>query len=292
MKWGKVRNVTIYTLIENTARHSTELYGQHGISFLLDIKTANTKKRILFDTGQDAKPILHNMNEMNLNSQNIDMIFLSHCHYDHTGGLVGMLKAIDKDNVPIIAHPTIFRQHFYLKPSLKEKGITAENSREKIENQGGKLFLTKAPFSLLEGVISTGEITNRTKFEPVNMDVYTIKNDELKKDKIQDDMSLILRFPNKIVILAGCSHAGIVGITKKAQMLFEKNNIYAVIGGFHLLNASNKRITKTTDALQDMGVEKIYTGHCTGLKAQAEFMKKWGQDFEQLQAGKVIQIIS
>jgi 7,8-dihydropterin-6-yl-methyl-4-(beta-D-ribofuranosyl)aminobenzene 5'-phosphate synthase len=87
----KVDGLTIYTLLEDYAGYETTFYGQHGVYFLLDVVTGNMRRRILFDAGQSGKPILYNMEKMGLNPKEIDMIFLSHCHYDHSGGLVEIL---------------------------------------------------------------------------------------------------------------------------------------------------------------------------------------------------------
>ncbi|MEA1964365.1 MAG: MBL fold metallo-hydrolase, partial [Candidatus Aerophobetes bacterium] len=107
---GKAESVKIYTLLEDYAGYETSFYAQHGISFLIDVKNKSLSKRILFDVGQSATPILHNMELLGINPNTIDMIFLSHCHYDHTGGLVEILKSV-KEGVPIVAHPDIFRPH-------------------------------------------------------------------------------------------------------------------------------------------------------------------------------------
>jgi len=37
-----------------------------------------------------------------------------------------------------------------------------------------------------------------------------------------------------------------------------------------------------------MNVQKIFTGHCTGLKAECAFQKVWKDKFEKLYSGKTI----
>ncbi|RLF32331.1 MAG: MBL fold metallo-hydrolase [Thermoplasmata archaeon] len=292
MEFGTAKKAKIYTLLEDYAGYNTSFYAQHGLSFLIEVELEEMKKRVLFDTGQSADPVLHNMKLLGLDPKTIDMIFLSHCHYDHTKGLVGILKEIGKKDISIVAHPTIFRPHVVLAPYLKPIGMIEENTKKGVEKYGGKFFLTKAPFPLVNGIISTGEIDVRENFEKeVETKLYTIKEVEICKDKMVDDMSLILKLDNGIVVISGCSHAGIVSITKKAVEITGESNIKAIIGGFHLIDARKERIDETIKKLSEMNVEKIYTGHCTGFLAECEFKKIWKDNFEKLHSGKIIEFL-
>ncbi|MCD6467298.1 MAG: MBL fold metallo-hydrolase [Methanomicrobia archaeon] len=288
MDIGKADRVSIYTIIEDYAGYDTPFYAQHGICFLLEIVSKEIKKRILFDTGQSAEPVLYNMKILGIDPKTIDMIFLSHCHYDHTQGLVGILKEIKKTDILIVAHPEIFRSNFVLSPSKRQIGMLEENTRENIEKNGGKLVLASDPFQLMNGVLSTGEIRNRIEFEEESTEFYTLKNQKVCKDNMSDDMSLIIRLSGGIVVVSGCSHAGIVSITSKARKLTRNSEIKAIIGGFHLIDAEEEKIDRTISELKRMNVQKIFTGHCTGLKAECAFQKVWKDKFEKLYSGKII----
>ena len=88
--------------------------------------------------------------------------------------------------------------------------------------------------------------------------------------------------------MVGCSHPGIISMVRKAIEISGVDEIYAIIGGFHLIDADSNRINKTIEALKKYNPKKIYAGHCTGLKAEAMFMTDFGDVFEKLYAGKVI----
>jgi 7,8-dihydropterin-6-yl-methyl-4-(beta-D-ribofuranosyl)aminobenzene 5'-phosphate synthase len=285
---SKVDQVSLFVLAEDHAGYDSLFWAQFGTSFLLSCKTNNVKKNILFDAAISAEPILHNMNLLGLDpKKDIDMIAISHCHFDHTAGLVGMLKEIGKQNIPIIAHPGIFRTVVEMESYIWSIGLTSENSRIRIEEEGGKWLLTKEPVKLVPGVMTSGEI-ERNFEKKVTLDSYNLENGSLVRDEILDDTSLYLNTNEGLVVVSSCSHAGIVNIVKQGIKLTGKERVKAVIGGFHLIDADEERIKRTVNALKDLGVEKIYTGHCTGLKAEAVFLDSFGDKFEELYSGKVL----
>jgi 7,8-dihydropterin-6-yl-methyl-4-(beta-D-ribofuranosyl)aminobenzene 5'-phosphate synthase len=88
-----------------------------------------------------------------------------------------------------------------------------------------------------------------------------------------------------LVIITGCSHAGIVNIVKQSIELFEEKRICGIIGGFHLLSATDERVQKTVEALSQHNPQWISAGHCTGFKAQVALFRKFGERFKPLQTG-------
>ncbi|WP_457750448.1 MBL fold metallo-hydrolase [Thermococcus sp.] len=271
----------IYVLVEDYSGYESPFLAQHGISLLIE----KDGKRVLFDTGQSAEPLLHNMKLLGINPSSIDYVFLSHCHYDHTGGLLGILQAIGR-RIPVIAHPTIFRRHFIVEPYLREVGVPFR--KEEIEELAD-LYLVDEPLRILEGVYSTGEIREREEFERGELGVYTIQNGKRVKDELMDDMSLAIKTWMGLVVVSGCSHAGIVGIVKRAMRITGETRVRAVVGGFHLIEATEERIGRTVREFQRLGVEEVYTGHCTGLDAEAAFLKAYGERFHKLHSGMVME---
>lgn len=299
MNFGYVESLKIYVLSEDYTGYDSLFWASFGLSLLLHIRTNQGEKIILFDTASDAEPVLHNMKLLGISPKQIDIIFLSHSHFDHTGGLAGILKKIKRQDIPIIAHPDIFDTSITSKPYLEpyrsriylNQGLQSNNSKEKIEELGGKWYLVKDPIQLMIGVKTTGEIKKdeREEYERnKKLDLLVLKNGKLSPSIVTDDVSLLINTCQGLVIITGCAHAGIVSITKKAIKVTGISKIFAIVGGFHLLNSSNKIIDKTIDDLNDFGVKKIYSGHCTGFEAEYKMRKKFSNSFERLHCGKVI----
>lgn len=290
---GQVDSLQITVLVDDYAGYETSFLAQHGISILLDVKSGETEKRILMDVGQSSVPILHNMGILDINPASIDMVFLSHCHYDHTKGLVEILRSIGKEWLPIVAHPTIFRPNFVLKPYLRHIGVTGENREDQVKQNGGCPVLIKEPFELLPGVVSSGEVERTTDFEMSSLGACNVENGKLQRDQMQDDMSLIVNIRNTgLVIVTGCAHAGIVNIIRHSIKLTRVQRIEGVIGGLHLIDAGAERIEKTAQALAEIGPGWVLAGHCTGFAASNRISTTLGDRFGLLHAGMTITIHS
>jgi len=283
--------VRIYVLADDYAGYNSPFLAQHGLSLLLSIESSNSKKlNILYDTGTYSKPILFNMKLLKIKPSVIDLVVLSHCHYDHTGGLAGLLEKIGKDSVLVIAHPDIFRPHLVLDPMIRHVGVPEKCRREIIEKLGGRIMLIKEPFKLGPGIYYSGEIEVTIEYEKADTRFYTILNGRLVKDYVRDEVSIAISTNKGLVIITGCSHPGIISIINHFQKVTKMNEIRTIIGGLHLINASDEKINKVLKDLDKLNVKELYLGHCTGLKAEARFMEVYGDKFKKLHSGMIIEL--
>lgn len=283
---GELNSLKITVLTEDSVLYESHYLGQHGVSFLLEGAKGSDVMRILVDVGQNSQALLSNMKLMNISPSIIDAIVLTHCHYDHTQGAAKMLKEIGRRDIQVIAHRDIFRLNFVTEPYLRHVGIMPGDSREEIEKAGGSLLLTKDPVKLMSGITTTGEVKRQTDFEEVGIALKTIEGGEVVDDQMLDDISVVANVNGKgLVIVTGCSHAGIVNIAKHAMELTGCEKIEGIIGGLHLVDASDVRIKRASEELAKLNPKWICVGHCTGFKAQVELYLTFRERFSPLQTG-------
>ena len=288
---GELNSLKITVLTEDSVLYESHYLGQHGVSFLLEGAKGSDVMRILVDVGQNSQALLSNMKLMNISPSIIDAIVLTHCHYDHTQGVAKMLKEIGRRDIQVIAHRDIFRLNFVTEPYLRHVGIMPGDSREEIEKAGGSLLLTKDPVKLMSGITTTGEVKRQTDFEQVGIALKTIEGGEVVDDQMLDDISVVANVNGKgLVIVTGCSHAGIVNIARHAMELTGCEKIEGIIGGLHLVDASDVRIKRTSEELAKLNPKWICVGHCTGFKAQVELYLAFGERFSPLQTGMQFEI--
>jgi 7,8-dihydropterin-6-yl-methyl-4-(beta-D-ribofuranosyl)aminobenzene 5'-phosphate synthase len=276
----------ITILAEDSVLYESPYLGQHGVSFLVEGISGKEKKNILIDVGQNSEALLHNMKIMGIPPSIIDTVVLTHCHYDHTQGITNMVRHIGKKDLPVIAHTDIFRLHFLTEPYHRLVGIMPGDSRDEIEKVGGKISLGKKPVTLMQGIMTTGEVPRRNDFEKVGIALKTIENRNIVDDVMLDDISLIANVKDSgLVIITGCSHAGIINIVNYAKEIAGVSDIEAVIGGLHLVDAADDVISRTVKELDALNVSWISAGHCTGFKAQATMYGTFGDRFSPLHTG-------
>ncbi len=286
--YGYLDQLKVVVLIENSTSFRSPLLGVHGISYFVEARKDSTVMRLLIDVGQNPDALLYNARILGIDLASVNAIVLTHCHYDHTQGLVTILRAIGKKRIPVIAHKDIFRPNFSVEPYLRYTGMSYEDSAEKIAENGGVLLLSRDPVQIMPGLITSGEIPRYFEFEREPTSFRTITSDgRFVEDYMEDEIAVIANVRNEgLVILTGCSHPGICNIIRRAIELTEVKKIKAVIGGFHLMNASEERIKRTVECLAQYDIDLIAAGHCTGFKAQVELYLKFKDKFMTLHAGE------
>jgi len=284
-----MNEVNFSVLFEDSLTASGKARGlkaKHGLSILVEI--SKPEVRIMMDTGQSPRILLSNMELLDVSLEKIDAVLVSHGHYDHTGGLLGILKGLKRD-APIIAHPDIFNPKFKLSPNLKYIGSSFTPSE--LRSYGGVLLSARNSVRIADGVVATGEIERVTPYEKPQ-GFWTVDNERFKEDTMRDDQALVLDLEHRgLVVVSGCAHAGIINTIKYSQKSMGVKHVHAVIGGFHLKDSKEEIVRKTIDDLTDIDPDFVYPCHCTGSKPIRDLTERFKQRCKPLTTGDRFKVL-
>jgi 7,8-dihydropterin-6-yl-methyl-4-(beta-D-ribofuranosyl)aminobenzene 5'-phosphate synthase len=246
------------------------LIAEHGFAALVTVTDAKTSESLLFDAGLSKNGLTHNMDVLEVRPRELHTIVLSHGHADHTQGLMGMIERLGKRRMPLLLHPDAFLERKLVFPDGHEIRLPPPDPRV-LSHEGIEVLEERGPSYLVgNSVLVTGQIHRSTPFEKGFPIHYARVADQWQQDAlIHDDQAVVVHVKGKgLVILTGCGHAGAVNTIRHAQHLTGIQQVYAVIGGFHLTGAYFEPIiTPTIAALKDINPALIVPAHCTGWKA-------------------------
>jgi 7,8-dihydropterin-6-yl-methyl-4-(beta-D-ribofuranosyl)aminobenzene 5'-phosphate synthase len=258
------------------------LLAEHGLCLLVKVKQGAEKHTIMLDTGYNSMSVLHNMDILAVDPNELEAIVLSHSHMDHTGALHAILGKISKP-IPLVVHPDAFLYPRFLEEKDgSKKRFPRTLVRNDFEQRNVKIHESKAPTPILDGaILVTGEVERTTDFEKGVPNALIERDGNLEPDPIKDDQSLVINLKDKgLVIITGCSHAGIINTILYAKKLTGIEKVYAVLGGFHLSGAFFEKILeRTIDELNALSPAVIVPMHCTGRKAMEMFSQEFPSSF-------------
>ncbi len=261
--------VRITTLSENTAG-MPGVIAEWGLSILAETDDL----KILMDTGLSIS-VPHNAPRLGVDLATVDKIVLSHGHYDHTGGLWEVLAKTGK--VEIIAHPDIFAAK-YARYGEQARYVGIPFSREALEALA-TLTLSREPVWITEDIVTTGEIPMITEYEEIDPPLRVKEGQELVPDPLRDDRALIIKTDDGLVVITGCAHRGIINTLYHARELTGVEQVHTVVGGTHLIFASEERVLLSAAALREFGVRRLGVSHCTGMPAAMMLAQEFGDIF-------------
>ncbi|KAG0223120.1 hypothetical protein BGW42_006095 [Actinomortierella wolfii] len=273
----------------------------HGLSVQCIGVKDGKEHRILFDTGPTPSLYRANARRLKIDHAKIEAIVLSHWHIDHSGGMLEAVKSCTEARHNLAIDPVIVDLHpdrpdsrgaCLKRPTPEDDRYeyvawAADPSLEELKKAGAKVALSDKSHTICEGFFGvSGEIPRRTHYEtgfPNHSRWYEDKGCWKEEQEIMDERYVVARVKDRgLVVLSGCSHAGIVNVCQDVQLAFapsahsssssstvKENHIALVAGGFHLAGpAFENRIPETVRDLQEIAPELLAPGHCSGWKAR------------------------
>jgi 7,8-dihydropterin-6-yl-methyl-4-(beta-D-ribofuranosyl)aminobenzene 5'-phosphate synthase len=253
------------------ARKMTDLRAEHGLAHLVEVTRGATTTRVGFDFGQTDACLNHNVRELGLDPGRLDAIALSHGHRDHFGGLMGFLHAYRRfmrKDLPFYAGVDHFLPRFQDRDG--DRVYIGRLDRREIERYDVGVTIVEEPTAIADGLLLSGAMHAQEPFEPIPANLKVERDGEVVPDTFIGEQTLVANVRGRgLVVIASCSHRGIVGICRNAARITGVSKLHAVVGGFHLSGLSDERVTRVVDMLGELEVDHIVPQHCTGIETIA-----------------------
>ena len=267
------------------------LLAEHGLSLLVTVYEGEEKHTMLFDTGYSKIGVPHNLEQLEVDLSKVEAIALSHGHMDHTGSLYPILDKIP-GTIPLVLHPGAFAAPRFFGLADGRRLLFPQTLVKKdLEKRNIDLVESKTPTSLAgERIVVTGEVERVTSFEKGLPNAVLERDGKIEKDPISDDQALVINLKGKgLVVIAGCSHAGIINTILYARKMTGIEKVHAVIGGFHLSGPHFEKIIEhTIGELKKIRPQFLSPMHCTGWKAIQQMSQAFPDQFILNSVGSVI----
>ena len=264
-------------LVDNCVQSSSALWGEHGLSFLIETDAA----RVLWDTGQSGTVLAHNLEALKLHELPLTALALSHAHYDHTGGLEPVLTA--HPGIPLYGHADLLRLRYGRREHVDiGMPITPTDLARRAD-----LRLSAAPQEIAPDIRTIGDIQPRPYPMGASASHAIRVSGQWMPDPYYDDQSLILEVAGGVVLLCGCCHAGLRN-TLATLRRQTSAPLVAVLGGTHLAGVDATELQAIIEMLRGEGTPALYLNHCTGTHAIQVLAQVFGERAAPCPAGTVI----
>lgn len=268
-------------LSENTSV-SDALEYEHGLSIY--IETPN--RRILFDTGAGSI-FRNNARKLGVDLSKVDLLVISHGHYDHGGGLRTFLEVNSRAKIYI--HKQAFEAHY----SKRLEGIASIGLDQTL--LPNERFVFCGDQAMIDENIEVFSRVKSKRFFPFCNATLLMKHDEdLVLDDFAHEQNLVIQQNGTITLIAGCAHKGIVNIVDAYKDSLGQYPDY-VVGGFHLSGPRGNQ-TETPDVVDATGEylastpSRYFTCHCTGMENFQRLKRILGEKILYIATGDQIAI--
>lgn len=261
------------TILTDAFGRARGLHQDWGYAALIEVGG----KRILFDTGNDAKKFEENVRALDVDLGRLDFVVISHRHGDHTAGLPFLRRLNPRVSiyVPEDEHfggptPRVF---FRAEPSLPAHMRYFGGEPPQVVPHGSAW--AGIPF------IPVGAVT---EIMPGVRLLAAVSEAPGMRDL--REISLAIDTPSGQVVVVGCSHPGVDRILKLAN---DSGTVRLLVGGFHWVTTPERELPGMARALrEDFKVTSVAPGHCTGEVAFKELLEVFGDRYIYAGVGTVI----
>ena len=271
----------VTVLMENSTP-SSRLAARHGLSLWLELDDG---RRVLFDMGPNDG-FLANARSLGVDVTEADLAVISHGHYDHGGGLGAFLAACGDAgrDVPVYVREHAFEEHVSGTPERHhaiglDPALAADPRVRPTDERcdlGGGLALFSTARRAHPTARSNGRLMER-------------RDGALVPDRFLHEQSLLVREGDRLALVSGCSHGGVLNLMDAAEELAGAP-LTSVVAGFHLMDPSGGTVEDeglTRSLARELAARpaRYLTCHCTGTDAFALLRDELGGRVSYLHVG-------
>jgi 7,8-dihydropterin-6-yl-methyl-4-(beta-D-ribofuranosyl)aminobenzene 5'-phosphate synthase len=239
-------------------------------------------KRILFDTGNNPEIFASNVKALAVDLRKLDFVVISHRHADHTSGISYLLSVNPSVKIYTPDEPW----------GLFARGVPNSFYRKDEALPANMRYFNGHPPEML----AAGSPWSNAHFEPISSTtevapgIYLLPTISQTPGTLElRELSMAIRSPKGLILIDGCSHAGIEKILEAATAV--DNHVYVLFGGLHWVKMPDADIARLTNSLHDQWkLDQIAPGHCTGEPAFEALKKTFGDHYIYAGLGTTIEL--
>lgn len=266
-------------LIDNAARDES-LAHEWGLAVHIEYEGKN----ILLDTGGTGA-FVKNAPSLGVELDKVDLGVLSHAHYDHSNGLAAFFELNDKAKF-YLRKPT--GENCYSRAVLFKHYVGIHKGW--LETYKDRIVYVEGDFEASPGVWLIPHKTKGLDKLGKKARMYVKNGIRYRYDSFEHEQSLVFFTDKGLVIFNSCSHGGADNIINEVAATFPGQKLYALIGGFHLFGAPEADVRALAKRIADTGIERVFTGHCTGGHAFGILKETLGAKAERFYTGMDIEL--
>ena len=278
--------------VERTRRpRPPSLIAEHGLAYHLTSERGGEQRQVLLDFGLTRQTLLANLQLLAIQPPQVDALVLSHGHGDHYGGLLPLAEATPlwgERGMPLYVggEDTFCRR--WTVDARGQRLRSEQLERMEVERRKLQINVAEQPVLVADHLLLSGRIPRTTEFETgvpsarLEMGAGTPETSKLVPDPFTGEIAAIYLVRDRgLVVISSCGHAGIINTLRHAQHVTGLDRVHAVVGGWHLADATQDVIGRTVAALVDLAPDYFVPMHCTGFSTMARL--------EQALPGRVIE---
>ena len=266
----------IKILVDNITKSA--LQAEWGLSLSIEYEGHS----ILLDAGTTGI-FADNAKALGLSMDSIELAVLSHAHYDHADGLERFFQENRKAKCYI---RNCCGEDCFDRKKDKYIGIRAGL----LEAYADRFCRVEGNYELLSGVKLLPHSTEGLDELGEKVGMYRFRNGVWEPDDFAHEQSLVFETERGLVVCNSCCHGGADNIIEEVKREYPGQKVYGLIGGLHLYRASDGEVLTLAEKIRESGIEKVYTGHCTGERAMELLKQELGDTAEQIYTGMELEI--